>query len=134
MDYSFTLVPVTMLFLNHSGTVTIRLTLLDNRAVAISIPIPIMAFANCHANTHGTSSNSNFVCQSWRRNGSYGSNNQSVLHIVFPPSPLNLIEPVVESSSKFAKEPFSVGCLRGNADLGYSRDPVVAGYRVPRLR
>jgi hypothetical protein len=70
MDYGFTLIPVTMLFLNHSGSVTIRFTLLDNRAVAI--PITIMAFANAHASADGTNSNSNIVRQSWRRNGSYG--------------------------------------------------------------
>jgi hypothetical protein len=81
MDYSFTFVPVPMLFLNHSGAVTIRLTLLDNRAVAI--PIPIMAFANSYASTHGTDSNSDFFRQSWCRNGSYGSDNQSVLHSHF---------------------------------------------------
>jgi hypothetical protein len=53
-----------MLFLDHSS-VTIRLTLLDNRAVAI----PIMAFANAHASAYGTNSNSNIVRQSRRRNG-----------------------------------------------------------------
>jgi hypothetical protein len=80
MDYGFTLIPVTMLFLNHSGSVTIRFTLLDNRAVAIPIPIPSMAFANAHASTHGTNANSNIVRQSWRRNGSYGSKHQNVPH------------------------------------------------------
>jgi acetolactate synthase regulatory subunit len=64
----FTLVSVTMLLLNHSGAVTIRFTVLDNRAV--TIPIPIMAFANRHASVHGTNSNSNIVRQNWRRNGS----------------------------------------------------------------
>src|SRR5665647_3708075 len=66
MDYGFTLIPVTMLFLNHSGSVTIRFTLLDNRAVAI--PITIMSFANAHASAYGTNSNSNIVRQSRRRN------------------------------------------------------------------
>jgi hypothetical protein len=70
-----------MLFLDHSGSVTIRFTLLDNRAVAI--PITIMTFANGHASAHGTGSNSNIVRQSWRRNRSYGSNHQSVLHSYF---------------------------------------------------
>jgi hypothetical protein len=79
MNYGFTLVPVTMLFLYHSGAVTIRFTLLDNRAVAI----PIMAFANSHASAYGTNSNSNIVRQSWRRDGSYGSNHQNVLHSNF---------------------------------------------------
>jgi hypothetical protein len=44
MDHGFTLVPVRMLFLYHSGAVMIRFPLLNNRAVAI--PISIMAFAN----------------------------------------------------------------------------------------
>jgi hypothetical protein len=81
MDYGFALVPVTMLFLYHSVPVTIRFTLLDNRAVAI--PITIMAFANTHASAYRTNSNSNIVRQSWRRNGSYGSNHQNVLHSNF---------------------------------------------------
>jgi len=96
MDYGFTLIPVTMLFLNHSGSVTIRFTLLDNRAVAI--PITIMAFANAHASADGTNSNSNIVRQSWRRNGSYGSNHQNVLHSNFLHcEPLVLMKPVVEA-------------------------------------
>jgi hypothetical protein len=94
MDYGFTLIPVTMLFLNHSS-VTIRFTLLDNRAVAI----PIMAFANAHASAYGTNSNSNIVRQSRRRNGSYGSNHQNVLHSIFLYcEPLVLMKPVVDSS------------------------------------
>jgi hypothetical protein len=98
MDYGFTLIPVTMLFLNHSGSVTIRFTLLDNRG-AVAIPIPIMAFANAHASADGTNSNSNIVRQSWRRNGSYGSNHQNVLHSNFLHcEPLVLMKPVVESS------------------------------------
>src|ERR1017187_9969607 len=97
MDYGFTLIPVTMLFLNHSGSVTIRFTLLDNRAVAI--PITIMAFANAHASADGTNSNSNIVRQSWRRNGSYGSNHQNVLHSnCLHREPLVLMKPLVESS------------------------------------
>src|ERR1035437_9255510 len=81
MDYGFTLIPVTMLFLNHSGSVT------------------IMAFANAHASADGTNSNSNIVRQSWRRNGSYGSNHQNVLHSNFLHcEPLVLMKPVVESS------------------------------------
>src|SRR5271165_5706191 len=97
MNYGFTLVPVTMLFLNHSGAVTIRFTLLDNRAV--TIPIPVMAFANSHACACGTNSNSNIVRKSWRRNGSYGSNHQSVLHSNFLHcEPLIPMKPVVESS------------------------------------
>jgi hypothetical protein len=83
MDYGFTLVPVTMLFLNHSGPVTIRFTLLDNSTVTIAIPIPIMAFANRYASAYGANSNSNIVRQSWRRNGSQGGNNQNVLHSNF---------------------------------------------------
>jgi len=74
MDYGFTLLPVTMLFLDHGDAVTIRFTLLDNRAVTIPIPITVMAFANSHASACGTNSNSNIVRLSWRRNGSYGSN------------------------------------------------------------
>jgi hypothetical protein len=118
MDYGFTLIPVTMLFLNHSGSVTIRFTLLDNRAVAIPITITVMAFANAHACAYGTNSNSNIVRQSRRRNGSYGSNHQNVLHSVFLHcEPLVLMKPVVESSrnlSELLLEPFSVGrFLRG---------------------
>jgi hypothetical protein len=43
MDYGFTLISVTMLFLNHSGAVAIRFTLLDNRAVTIAVPITVVA-------------------------------------------------------------------------------------------
>jgi hypothetical protein len=118
MDYGFALVPVTMLFLNHSGAVTIRFTLLDNRAIAITITI--MAFANSHAGTHGASSNSNFVRQSWRRNGSYGSNHQSVLHSCF--LQFRTLGPNEARCWKFpkisAKEPFpfNVGIFAGNTD------------------
>jgi hypothetical protein len=59
MDYGFTLVPVTMLFLNHSGPVTIRFTLLDTSTVTIAIPI--MAFANRYASAYGANSNSNIA-------------------------------------------------------------------------
>src|ERR1035437_1124120 len=94
MDYGFTLIPVTMLFLNHSGSVT------------------IMAFANAHASANRTNSNSNIVRQSWRRNGSYGSNHQNVLHSNFLHcEPWNLMKPVVESSRNLIElqlEPFSV--------------------------
>jgi hypothetical protein len=55
-----------MLFLNHSGPVTIRFTLLNDSTVTIAIPI--MAFANSCASTYGTNSNTNIVRQSWRRN------------------------------------------------------------------
>src|ERR1700680_420187 len=97
MDYGFTLISVTVLFLNHSGSVTIRFTLLDNRSVAI--PITIMAFANGHASAYGTNSNSNIVRQSRRRNRGYGSNHQNVLHSIFLYcEPLVLMKPVVESS------------------------------------
>jgi hypothetical protein len=102
MDYGFTLVPVTILFLNHSGPVTIRFTLLDNSTVTIAIPI--MAFANRCASAYGTNSNSNIVRQSWRRNGSYGGNHQNVLHSNFLHcEPLMLMKPVVECSGKLGE-------------------------------
>jgi hypothetical protein len=141
MDYGFTLVPVTMLFLYHSGAVTIRFTLLDNRAIAI--PITIMAFANSHASAYGTNSNSNIVRQSWRRDGSYGSNHQNVLHSNFLHcEPQNLTKPVVESSLNLIElqlEPLSVGrFLRGERSTGSRlpsrdvRDPVGTGAASTR--
>jgi hypothetical protein len=103
-DYSFTLVSVTMLFLNYSGAVTIRFALLDNRAVMSAIAIPIMAFANSHASPYGPDSHSNIVCQSRRRNGSYGSNYQSVLHSKFLHyEPLVLMKAVIESSRNLSE-------------------------------
>jgi hypothetical protein len=143
MDYGFTLIPVTVLLLNHSGSVTIRFTLLDNRAVAIPITITIMAFANAHASAHRTNSNSNIVRQSRRRNGSYGSNHQNVLHSIFLHcEPLVLMKPVVESSrnlSELLLESFSVGpffCV-GNDEPARNCRPVMSAIRslpVPPVR
>src|ERR1035437_6124477 len=138
MDYGFTLIPVTMLFLNHSGSVTIRFTLLDNRAVAIPITITIMAFANAHASADGTNSNSNIVRQSWRRNGSYGSNHQNVLHSNFLHcEPLVLMKPVVESSRTSANccwNFFASGffCV-GNDELARNCRPVMSAIRSVRV-
>jgi hypothetical protein len=137
MDYGFTLIPVTMLFLNHSGSVTIRFTLLDNRAVAI--PIPIMAFADAHASAYGTNSNSNIVRQSRRRDGSYGSNHQNVLHSIFLHcEPLVLMKSVVDSSRTLANHcwnllALAVACGGPNCRLVMSGGSGIASFDQRRV-
>jgi hypothetical protein len=126
MDYGFTLISVTMLFLNHSGAVAIRFTLLDNRAVTIAVPITVVAFANSCASAYGTNSNSNIVRQSWRRNGSYGSNDQSVPHSnLLQCEPLMLMKPVVESSRSVGADIGTFRSTRNNVNVGEGGQAIV---------